>query len=165
MTAATAAACDDDSTRYLYPYTRFIHSNIYRMTTAVDFKREKEYFLCICISLHSRLSMNNAFLLTAHSQLSSSSSTSRNCSCILYVLQFARTSSFILMEETFKCLEDLPSHFSSAFMFYEAANSFSVVASRFPALLFTSDYFFRGVKCVRYGYGEWCLFVCKRKIE
>lgn len=42
----------------------------------------------------------------------------------------ARTMSFILMDEKFKCLEDLPSHFSSAFMFYEAANSFFVVASR-----------------------------------
>lgn len=38
----------------------------------------------------------------------------------------------ILMDEKFKCLEDLPSHFSSAFMFYEAANSFFVVASRLP---------------------------------
>lgn len=83
--------------------------------------------------------------------------------------------SFILMDEKFKCLEDLPSHFSSAFMFCEAANSFFVVASRSPVYFVartqtphpSSSPFFRspsfdGVKrVVRYGYGEWCPFVCK----
>lgn len=77
----------------------------------------------------------------------------------------ARTMSFILMDEKFKCLEDLPSHFSSAFMFYEAANSFFVVASRLavPRCASTDNSLFYSLDWSVFGngYGWWCLFVCK----